>query len=64
MVEFEIPQDRVLLLFAALKQAEIKFTDHYNFQAAKNVSKLHDSLYRQVFTYGQVDEEYLESVYE
>lgn len=55
MVEVELTHQQVDLLFASLKQAETKFTDDGNFKACKDLSKMYESLRRQIFTYGQVD---------
>ena len=57
MIEVELTEKQVDLLMSALKLAEGEYTNLGYFDASKNVGKLHSSLYRQIFTYGQVDSE-------
>ena len=55
MVEVELTREQVALLFSALKQAESGYTEAGLWKACKELTKLHDSLHRQIFTYGQVE---------
>lgn len=54
MVEVELTREQVALLFSAMKQAESGYTEAGAWKACKELVKLHDSLYRQIFTFGQV----------
>lgn len=54
MVEVELTKEQVTLLFAALKQAESGYTESGAWKACKELGKLHESLHRQIFTFGQV----------
>lgn len=56
MIEVELTEKQVDLLMSALKLAEGEYTDLGYYDASKNVGKLHSSLCRQIFTYGQVEE--------
>lgn len=57
MIEVEVTQTEMTLLMSSLKLAEVEFGNRQEWRAATAVSKLHQSLYRQVFTYGQMEEE-------
>lgn len=54
MVELELTKQEVELLLAALKMAESAYTDRGNFKACRGLTKLHSSVWKQTFTYGQV----------
>ena len=56
MVEVELTRKQVDLLMASLPQAQTKFTDDGDFKASTAVSKLREDLYRQIFTYGQMED--------
>lgn len=56
MIEVELAQKDVHLLLAGMKIAEVEFGNRQEWTASKAISKLYDSLYRQVFTYGQISE--------
>jgi hypothetical protein len=60
MIEIELTQEQVTLLFASLKQAESAYTQAGAWKACKELNKLHQELHKQIFTYGQVEEEYNE----
>lgn len=60
MVELTLTLKEIELLFPALKMAESGFTEAGNFKACKALTTLYAGLHKQVFTYGQVDEEELE----
>lgn len=57
MIEIELTRDQVDFLFTSLKMAESGFTEAGNYKACKTVSALHASLHKQIFTYGQADED-------
>lgn len=57
MIDIEVSQTEIQLLMSSLKIAEVEFGNRQEWQASKAVSKLHQSLHRQVFTYGQMEEE-------
>lgn len=54
MVDIELTQEQVNLLFPALKQAESAYTQAGNWKACKELTKIYDELHKQIFTYGQV----------
>jgi hypothetical protein len=56
MIEVELTKQQVDLLMPALKAAETFYTEQGDFKVCKNLTKIYDSLYRQIFTYGQVEE--------
>jgi len=56
MVEIELTQEQVKLLFPALKQAESAYTQAGQWKACKELDKLHRELHKQIFTYGQVED--------
>lgn len=56
MIEVELTQKQVDLLFPALKQAEIAYTTKGMFKACKGLSDLYATLHKQIYTYGQVDQ--------
>lgn len=56
MIDLELTEGDIVLLLPALKIAESAYTVQGRYQAAKRAGKLHDSVYRQVFTYGQMVE--------
>lgn len=57
MVEIELAQKEVHLLLSGMKLAEVEFGNQQEWKASKAISKLYDTLYRQIFTYGQMKEE-------
>lgn len=57
MIDVELTRSQVDFLFNALKMAESGFTQAGNYKACKTVSELHASLHKQIFTYGQADED-------
>jgi hypothetical protein len=58
MVEVEMSQRQVDLMFATLKVAEAHFTTTGNFKVASELHKMHKELNKQMFNYtpGDVDE--------
>lgn len=56
MIELELTEKQVDLLFPALKQAESAYTSMGNWKACKGLSDLYDTLHRQIYTYGQLEE--------
>jgi len=56
MVEIELTPKQVDLLFPALKQAESAYTTQGNFKACKGLSDLYDTLHKQIYTYGQMED--------
>jgi hypothetical protein len=56
MIEIELTQKQVTLLFASLKQAESAYTQAGAWKACKELNELHQELHKQIFTYGQVKE--------
>lgn len=56
MIELELTEKQVDLLFPALKQAESAYTSQGNWKACKGLTALYDTLHTQVYTYGQVKE--------
>jgi hypothetical protein len=56
LIEVELTQKQVDLLFPALKQAESAYTDEGNFKACKALTEIYNSLHRQIYTYGQLEE--------
>lgn len=56
LVEIGLTQKQVDLLFPALKQAESAYTTQGNFKACKGLSDLYDTLHKQIYTYGQLEE--------
>lgn len=57
LVEVNLTQVEIPILFAALKAAETHFTDNGMYKACTKVIKLYETLYKQVYTYGQVKED-------
>lgn len=57
MVELELTPKQVDLLFPALKQAESAYTMAGNWKACKGLTDLYDTLHKQVYTYGQLEED-------
>lgn len=57
MIELELEQKQVDILLSALKVAESAFTDGGHFKGAKLVGALHSELWKQIFTYGQMEAE-------
>jgi hypothetical protein len=57
MIEVELTPKQVDLLFPALKQAESAYTSAGNFKACKGLSDLYDTLHKQIYTYGQMEDE-------
>lgn len=55
-IEITLTLKQVELLFPALKQAEAAYTTEGNFKACKALTEMYASLYRQIHTYGQVEE--------
>jgi hypothetical protein len=55
MIEIELTEQQVAILFPALKQAESIYTQEQEWRASKEVSKLHAELHKQIYTYGQVE---------
>lgn len=56
MITIDLTPRQVDLLFPALKQAESAYTNGQNWVATKELSKLYDSLHRQIYTFGQLDQ--------
>jgi hypothetical protein len=56
MVEIELTRQQVDLLFPALKAAESAYTEAGQWKACKELDKMYKVLYKQIFTYGQVEE--------
>jgi len=55
MIDIELTQEQVKLLFPALKAAESAYTEAGSWKACKELTKLYDELRKQIFTYGQVN---------
>jgi hypothetical protein len=55
MVEIELTQEQVKLLFPALKKAESAYTEAGEWKACKELTKIYNELHKQIFTYGQVN---------
>lgn len=60
MIEVELDRNQFAVLMNALKQAEGSFTSNRMYKGAKDVGKLWLDLHRQVFTFGQVEEDEIE----
>ncbi len=56
LIEVELTHKEVDLLFASLTQAHTRFTDLGNYKASTALAKMRDSLHRQIFTYGQLED--------
>lgn len=56
-IEIELTPKQVDLLFPALKTAESTYTQLGNWKACKGLSDLYDTIHKQIYTYGQVDDE-------
>jgi hypothetical protein len=54
VIEVELTEKQIDLLFPALKQAESAYTEAGNFKACKLLSEIYDSLHKQIYTYGQI----------
>lgn len=54
LIPIDVRQDRIEILLAALKVAESHYTVNNHWDAADLVSKLHTSLYKQIFEYEQI----------
>lgn len=59
MVDVSLTHKEVATLLASLKTAEQTFTTLGEYSICKNLTKLYDSIWKQIFTYGQVTEEEL-----
>ncbi|CAB4124042.1 hypothetical protein UFOVP45_113 [uncultured Caudovirales phage] len=57
MIDIEVTKSEIQLLLSGLKVAEVEFGNRQEWKASKAVNALHKSLYRQVFTYGQITKE-------
>jgi hypothetical protein len=57
MIEVELTKHQVDLLFPAIKQAELAYSNLGKWKACQELNKLHTELYKQIFTYGQVDKD-------
>jgi hypothetical protein len=57
MIEVELTPKQVDLLFPALKRAESYYTAEGNYKACKGLSDLYDMLHKQIYTYGQMEDE-------
>ena len=55
-VELTLTAKQVDLLFPALKQAESAYTQLGNYRACKGLSDLYDTLHKQIYTYGQLED--------
>jgi hypothetical protein len=56
VIELELTEKQVALLFPALKQAESAYTQAGEWKACTELNKLYKELHKQIFTYGQVNE--------
>jgi hypothetical protein len=56
MIEVELTEKQVDLLFPALKKAESAYTQAGEWKACKELTKLYEELRKQIFTYGQLQE--------
>ena len=56
LVEVELTQKQVDLLFPALKEAEQAYTTKGMFKACKGLSDLYATLHKQIYTYGQLED--------
>jgi hypothetical protein len=55
-IEISLTPKQVDLLFPALKQAESAYTSQGNYKACKGLSDLYDTLHKQIYTYGQMED--------
>lgn len=60
MIEITLSHEQFAVLMNALRRAEDSFTRDYIYKGATNVSKLWSEIYKQVHTYGQVEEDEIE----
>lgn len=56
MIEVELTQKQVDMLFPALKKAESAYTQAGEWKACKGLSDLYATLHKQIFTYGQTED--------
>jgi len=56
VIEVELTEKQVELIFPALKQAESAYTSQGNFKACKGLSDLYATLHKQRYTYGQMED--------
>lgn len=56
VIEVELTQKQVDMLFPALKKAESAYTQAGEWKACKGLSDLYATLHKQVFTYGQTED--------
>lgn len=56
-IELSLTPKQVDLLFPALKQAESAYTQQGNYKACKGLTELYATLHKQVYTYGQIEED-------
>jgi hypothetical protein len=57
MIEVELTEHQVAILFSAFKQAETLYVQEQKWKASNEVSKLHGELHKQIYTYGQLEED-------
>jgi hypothetical protein len=57
MVEIDVRQDKIALMLSAFKVAETFYTTKGMWLAASEISKLHNSLNKQIFSYERVEVE-------
>lgn len=55
MIEVELTEKQVGLLFPALKEAESVYTKEGNWKACNAITSLYTSLHTQIYTYGQME---------
>jgi hypothetical protein len=55
--ELQLTEKQARMLMHSLKTAELAYSNDGKYKAAIEVDKLHEYIYRELFTYGQIDEE-------